>query len=738
MEKIRFAGSVATVLAALFAGTSAQAQTPSANDTAQREDVVVTAQKREQVLVDVPQSVSVVSGETLERNQAFTFQDYAKLIPGLQISQSNPGEGRIVVRGLNTGGVAATVATYIDETPFGSSSGQVNAAILAGELDTFDVQRIELLRGPQGTLYGASSLGGVLKFVTAAPQTDMVEARARAGIESTAGGDPSYFGSALVNVPLSDKIAVRASGFYRKYGGFIDSVGTAGSDVAEDINDSRSYGGRVSALLKPSEALSVRLTAILQNLNSDAASVVESDPETLVPLNGRVQSQYVPEFTNIRYRVYNATLDLDLDVATLTSSTSYSTLKQALRDDTTVLYGTALGLYSDATGPAADVGLFQNTNNKRFTQELRLTSPEDDRFEWLIGAYYNWEKGAIEQRLDALDRGTLNPSPLVPQLFDGATRSKYEEYAAFANATLHFGPRFDLTVGGRYSRNDQQADQGGTGLLAPPTLDSESDEGVFTWSIAPKFKFSETGSVYARVAKGFRPGGPNIVPPGAPTDVKTYDSDSVVNYEIGLKTESADRTFSLDVAAFYIDWTDIQLFAQINDYGVNANGGKARSQGIEATATVRPTAGLRLSVNGAYTDAKLREDTDPVIGGRDGDRLPFSPKYAVSFNGDYDMQVGGNAAFVGGSVRYVGDQTGPFSPAALALTGDQYQVPDYTVVDLRAGIEFSRFSVEAYVRNLGNSRGKTSVVGEGNFPFGAVGTGMIRPRSIGIMFGAGF
>jgi iron complex outermembrane receptor protein len=163
---------VAGSLIALAVSMPAHAQTDD-------NELIVTAQKREQALIDVPQSVSVVNGATLEKQQAVTFQDFAKLVPGLQLEQSNPGEGRLVLRGVNTGGVASTVSTYIDETPFGSSSGQNNGAILAGEFDTFDVERIEVLRGPQGTLYGASSLGGVVKFVTNRPDPGTFEGRVR-------------------------------------------------------------------------------------------------------------------------------------------------------------------------------------------------------------------------------------------------------------------------------------------------------------------------------------------------------------------------------------------------------------------------------------------------------------------------------------------------------------------------------------------------------------------------------
>lgn len=745
MTKRHLGLMISGAMAAMVAAAPARAQqAPATPDTdTQTEDVIVTAQKREQTLVDVPQSVSVVGGTTLERNQAVSFQDYAKLVPGLNVTQSNPGEARLVLRGINTGGVAATVATYVDETPFGSSSGLVNSAILSGEFDTFDVARVEVLRGPQGTLYGASSLGGVLKFVTNEPSTKGIEARARGSVESTDGGEASYMGSALVNVPLGETLAVRASGFYRNYGGWIESIGVGGSDIAKDINGSESYGGRISALFKPSETFSVRLTAILQNTRTDAGNLVEVDPATFRTLYGRpAQSQYYPQVTDVRYRLYNGAINADLGFATITSSTSYATLKEKLRDDNTVYYGAQLGLYSDATGPAVDLGLDQQTNVERWTQEVRLAS-NPGVFEWLVGGYYSHEKGAILQFLQAYDQGTETPSTALPLLADIFLTSKYEEIAGFANGTLHLGSKFDLTFGGRYSHNSQSAAQGGTGLLAPAALGAKSDENVFTWSVAPKFKFSETSAVYARVAKGFRPGGPNIIPPAAPAGTpNTYKSDSLISYEIGAKAETADRKFGIDVAAFHIDWDDVQLLAVVNGYGVNTNGGKATSDGFEFTATARPTRGLTATITGAYTDAKLSADTDPlVVGGRKGDKLPFVPEWSVTGSADYDWAIGSTAtAFVGATIQIMDKLPGNYSPDYLATYGRQIVLPSYQTIDLRAGVDLGRFSIELYARNVTNSEGKVSATytAPPSFPNGAAGAGVIRPRAFGVTLGAGF
>jgi outer membrane receptor protein involved in Fe transport len=601
------------------------------------------------------------------------------------------------------------------------------------------MQRVEVLRGPQGTLYGANSLAGVLKFATNPPQTDKFDARVRAGVESVEDGGTGYSATGMVNVPLSSTFAIRATGYYRELPGFIDSIGTAGSDVAKDINESESSGGRVSALYSPTDAFSLRLTAIMQNIRADSSSVVESNSDTLDTLYGKfTQSRFVPEFRDTDYRIYNGVLNLDLGFATLTSSTSYNKLDSPFRDDLTTLYSSLL---VDFVGPN-EFAQYQTTRYDKFTQEVRLASPTNDTFDWLVGAYYTKEKGDLLQHFEAVVPGSLTPIAGQPQLGDLTLHSEYEETAAFASGTIHFGPRFDLTLGARYSENDQEAKQDQAGVLAGGAVSypkATSSEDVFTYSVSPKFKITDSASLYARVASGFRPGGPNVLPPNAPPEVPpTYDSDSLTSYEVGFKAESASRAYTFDVSAFHIDWEDIQLFTQVNDFGVNVNGGNATSDGFEATVTARPTQSLSLSLNAAYTDAKLDDDTGPLVGGLKGDQLPFTPDFSVGASADYEWTVAGDAtAYVGGSLRWLSDQTGSFDADFRALNGRQREVPSYEVLDLRTGVLFGRYSIELYAKNLTDSDGRTSTGTLGSLPNGAIGTGVIRPRTVGLSFGFG-
>jgi iron complex outermembrane receptor protein len=701
------------------------------------DEVVVTAQKVSQSIVDVPLSISVLGGGDLERTQSVNIQDYVKLVPGLQLTQSTPGMGRLSLRGINTGGVASTVGVYVDETTFGSSSGLANGAILTGDFDTFDVARVEVLRGPQGTLYGASSLGGVLKYVTNEPQFDGFEGRVRGSFESVDGGDMSYSGAAVANIPVSDKVAIRASGFYRNLGGFIDSIGTADSDVADDINGSTVSGGRVSMLFKSSEAFSLQLTAFMQDIDSDASNSVDSDPVTGKTLyGGLTQSQYVAESTDVSYRVYNATAIWDLGFGDLTSATSYGENDQKFLVDFTTLLS---GFF-----PGFDSFNRQTTSVQRFTQELRLASHENDKVDWLIGAYYNDEDGLIAQDVHVVERGTFTDAPLPFTLGIGTVDSKYKEYAGFANVIIKFTPSFDLTLGGRYSNNDQDVVQVSDGLLfgvaEPTTTPGGSSEDVFTYSIAPKFKINERIAIYARAAKGFRPGGPNVIALDAPAGTPTsYGSDTTLNYELGLKGENEARTFAFDVAAFHIDWDDIQLLARVNGVGINTNAGGAESDGVEATLMFKPLDQLKLSLTGAYTDAKLTEDTDELlVGGREGDRLPYTPKTSYSVNADYDWPLAGEqSAYFGVSFSHLSEVPAAFDPAFVAANDRQRFLPAYDMLDVRAGWDFGKVSVELFGRNLTDDDGKTSDA-TGNTPNGAISTGVIRPRSYGLTVTAEF
>lgn len=768
MQSLKRGAVLSGLMTALLCPPSfAQGESATEEDTRVRETdiIIVTAQKREETVLDIPLSVTVLAGERLERLQADNFLDYVALVPGFGVVQDAPGSARLILRGINTGSVSSTLGVYVDETPFGSSTSLANGAVLAGDFDTFDVARIEVLRGPQGTLYGANSLGGVLRFVTNEPRFDAYEARLQSALEVTEGGGLGWSGNGAVNVPLGAAAAFRASGFYREDAGYIDTTGAP----AEDINDAQSYGGRASILFQPNQALSVRLTAIYQNLRVDGRSAydadpltlepLDTDPFTLAPLGGKLtRAQFFPEPQDVEYQLYNGTINWDLGFATLTSATSYGELDQKQTSDQSIPLGALItDLYAMFAGTTEDLGLIltNNINQKKITQEVRLASPSSDRFEWLIGGYFTREDALLDQALLPFELATqdlIDPALLgFPDFLILFLDSQYTEYAAFANATWHVTDRFEISGGGRYSYNKQESEQfqdGAFQLLvgqpAPLILTGESSEDVLTWSAAPRFEVNDHVSLYARAAKGYRPGGPNVVPPGAGPDYPVqFTADSLINYEVGVKAQSADGRIALDAAAFYIDWSDILIFASfptaIGDFGANANGDTARSLGAEFTATVNPVKGLTLIVNGAYTDAELTADTPPIVGGLDGDRLPFVPQWTSTVGVDYERPVFGDAtAFVSAIWRYVGEQAAGFDAAFRAFFGQRQEIPDYHTLDLRSGVIFGRWTLSVYARNVTDARGVTSTGFFGSRPGLAVSAAAIRPRTFGVSLNAKF
>lgn len=675
------------------------------------ETVVVTASKRAENLQNVPMGVSALTGDTLSQLNAVNFADYVSRIPALASQGSDAGHTQLILRGINAGGVGATVGTYIDETPYGSSSALANGLITTPNIDTFDIARVEVLRGPQGTLYGANTLGGLLKFVTKTPDPAAFDSKVQLGVDSVAHGGVGWSAKGMVNLPITDNFALRGVIYHNRQAGFIDDPARG----KKDVNSSDETGGRLALLWRPSEDLTLRFTAYGQNLDLDGNNAVDVSPVPsastasgfaigLTPLFGKYQqARTAEEYSKLRYRLYNATEDWDLGFATLTSSTSFGTFKDSSIQDATALYGTLIRAH---------------LNQKKFTQEVRLASPSSDTLEWLAGFYYTHETGSLLQELvltpTAVPLGTLT------------LNSGYAETAGFADITYHFSPSFDISVGGRYAGNSQHANQFGLAVAA-----GDSSESVFTWSVAPRWHLSKNAMLYARVAKGYQPGGPNALPPSPPPNVPTsFNSDTLINYELGFKGDLDGGRISLDADAFYINWDSIQLLTVVAGFGVNGNGGTAESKGFEWDLSWEPVDSLTLRLAGAYVDAYLTADTDPLLlGAKSGDPLPYVPKWSASLDANYRFNpMGDFVPFVGGSWRYTGERYSGFDASF-----GQTKLPSYSQFDLRAGVDRDGWALEFYAKNITDARGISSTGTGGSAASAAAPTiFIIRPRVVGL------
>jgi outer membrane receptor protein involved in Fe transport len=754
----------ALALAAAGTATAQQATAPEpeqeqAEAAVVLDQVVVTANKRVENIRDVASAISVIGGERLEMTGATQLTDFASYIPGLQV-QSNGAPGRTTasMRGIAPLSSGSTVGTYIDETPVGSSGIYQAAVVLSLDMLPYDIERVEVLRGPQGTLYGAGSMGGLLKYVTRAPDLENTEFRIGGGFSDVKGaGD---FGSTFrigANVPLSEgRFGMRVSYARNDLPGFIDNS----LDGSEDIDEGEQTSARIG-LLWSADDIQFQFTALRQTVDTDNTTQVALDPDTGRPLDGDLVGRQVvgtPFSKDIDY--FAATLDWDLGAAVFTSATGYSDVQTFLRSDSTVPYGEVANLLLGLPDPGSSY--FDNRLDlKKFTQEFRLTSSGDGPLQWILGAFYSDEDGDNSQFV-ALNQ--LDGSPL-PAPFDDIAGTlayleiptSYKETAVFANVDYAFNDLFTLGAGVRYADNRQRFSQNVTeGILLPlQESPNRSDESVFTWSLTPQFRLAEDTLLYGKVATGYQPGGPNVLLPGIPPQV---DSSMLTSYEIGLKTEFADGTVLLDLAAFRIDWEDIQVITSFAGNNGLANGGEATSQGLELSAQFRPTASLQFGFNAAYTDADVAADFPTVFipsgpfvvelnTGLGGDKLPYVPELQWSATVDYYFPVWGYEGHVGGGLRWVDDRvsgtterqviTDPGPPRTVLATTitPPLELDSYSALDLYASVSSESWTVRAFARNVTDERAYSSIGSLSSALTGAtaqLNAVPIQPRTIGL------
>lgn len=703
----------------------------SAGYAVELEEVIVTANKRTEKSSDVPMSVSAISGDHLVKTQSTTLQDIANRVPGLQLINSTPTSNDIVIHGISIGGgINSSVATYVDEVPYISAGPFADSPNFSPNFDTFDLARIEVLRGPQGTLYGANALGGLLKYVTNAPDPSGYSASLLTGGSSVDHGGSGYEVHGMVNLPLGDTAALRIVAHDERFPGYIDDT----SRGQTNVNDVHRYGARASFLWKPSEDFSVRLGATLQNLTAGDNGSVDLVAATLQPLYGDlVQQRRIAQLQRTRNEIYNGTLNWQLGFADLVSSSSY--IKGGLTHEWNDLSFAYAPILNSIFGRDYGAALEVSEPVHSFTQELRLASHQGSKAEWLIGGFFNDEAADERESIWALDPATAQPLyDFEPALGAYHILSTYREYAVFGDLTYHFTSAFELGLGGRYSTNRQSYHQENAGLFTGTNdFVTRTSQNVFTYSVDAKYRFNPRMMVYARVASGFVPGGPNSVIPGS-TLPSSFRSSSTTNSELGVKGSAFDGRLNYDADVFDVEWRDIQLFAVINNQGTITNGGTARSRGVEGEITFTPAHGLTLMLNGAYTVARLTEDTPASFGGHTGDRLPLAPYFAGTASAEYERPLWGAVSGFGGlDWHYNGDRMSPFE------FGSPRQVlPSYSLVNLRAGLKYRSYLFTAYIKNVGDERAINTVSPETLGGVSALTAAIMVPRTIGVTLSATF
>ena len=769
-------GKIMRATAALLVGTSllavavpAAAQTqpeqtaqavnppPAAAPVQDEGAIIVTATKRASTVQDVPFSVNAQTQADIQRANAQTIEDISRNVAGLTVQNLGPGQSQVSVRGVSAGqvvrdqpGVKEQVGIYLDESV-------VSLSLFTPDFDLFDLNRVETLRGPQGTLFGSGSVGGTIRYITNQPKLNRLEGQVEGGVSVAKGGDIGYDAKGAINIPIGNVAAIRGVAYYSHFPGFIDAVGPA---AGKNVNDGQRYGGRLSMLLQPTDSLKITPRVVWQRATANGFNreefynLYDNQFVTQKDLGKGERRVYLklPERFKDQTSLYDLTVAYDFGPAELTSVSSYLHRNILVSRDASALTGS---VSVDLGFPAAGINLPSNlrdtTKLDQFTQELRLSSTSTGPFQWVFGGFYSHVDRDYLQSLptpgyDAYTDSTLgagtsravdNGFNLLDNPYHASLPYVIKQKAVFGEASYKFG-QIKLTGGGRYYDFSERRSFKSGGLFSGGDSRTDSTKsngfsprGILSWQP------SRSLSVNAQVAKGFRLGGVNDplnVPLCTPADraifggFQNYDDETLWNYEAGVKYSKRGITFN--AAAFYNKIRNLQVTLDAGSCSsrIVFNVPKAHSQGVEAELSVHPVVGLDLSLAGSVLSSKfdstVRSGAGAVIGGiADGNRLPTVPKYQFAVVANYETRLNSNADwYVNGSVQRIGNRiTQPsdqdpasqlialtfFNPAT-GLSGvrpptdiGSYTLPAYTLVNLSAGLKWDNgLEVVAYVKNL--------------------------------------
>jgi iron complex outermembrane receptor protein len=753
--KVYKQAAVATLMASSAMAIAMPAMAQDAADAADSDEIVVTAQKREQNLQDVPVAITAIGNEKLDQLQVNEFQDVVKFLPSVTIQQGGPGFAQVYFRGVSSGENAnhsaslPTVGTYLDEMPITTIQGAL-------DIHAYDLARVEALAGPQGTLYGASSMAGTLKLVTNAPDTSGFYGNAGVEINNVAHGDFGSVFEGFVNAPLSEKAAMRLVGWYRDDGGYIDNLpgsrryATSGirqnnaALVEKNYNDAETYGARLALGIDLDDNWTIKPTVMGQVQNTEGSYARERSGQS----TGEYTTvQYNPEGSRDKWINAALTIEGKLGNWDMTLTGGHLRRKTETESDYSdygyfydALNGYGAYWYDNAGNPVSANQYIQGIDRYRKSfGEFRIASPQDASLRFIGGLFWQRQSHNIEQNYIV---DNIADSITVPGTASNIWLTKQQrtdrDYAAFGELSFDVTEKLTLTGGARlykydnslfgffgfargYSGNtgvarcitttgaDFRANP--TGTFAQPILDgapctnvnkntSDSDA-IFKMNAT--YKLSEDALVYATWSRGFRPGGINrrgTLPP--------YGPDELDNYELGWKTNFG--AFRFNGALYQLDWNNIQLsFLGANGLTEIRNAGIARIRGAEFDVGYR-AGGLSLNAGFSYNDAEIRRDFcrvanatfDCTTAGNAllapaGSRLPVTPKFKGNLIARYEFPVAEWNGHVQLAANHTGSRSTDLRTAQKALKGG---LDAYTTLDLSFGVKNDSWSIEAFATNL--------------------------------------
>ena len=768
-------------LVALVAAQPALAQVGDTQDGIASNEIVVTASRRDTSVQDTPISVAVTSGETLRENNIVSLQDLTRIEPSVVVNNQGVAGNQFIIRGVLSD-IGATTGLYLDEVPLVGGAAVEGSGDGRPGLRLHDVARVEVLKGPQGTLFGSGSMAGTIRVITNKPETGVLEGGATANVGFIEGGDPLWLGDAYLNVPLGDKVALRGVVWGEQGGGYIDheieTLDGTSSTLTENVNGREVWGGRLSALFELTPDLTFTLTGVHQEISVDDS---QSWTESAGPY---ISTSPTVEYYTDNYDMITGTLEYSAPFGTFSATGSYAYQTTFNGQDSTP---TGLGLSQSFNLEPFKTLLVTSQDFEVYTGEARFASTLDGPFQFVVGAYYehDYTDGmTIAVRADDATGVTpcfsveqceamgLRPSgfsapgvPAADLIYAVGSQRTVEQWAIYGQADLELAPGLTVTGGIRYfdaSIHDMELqiqDIAGppdfavpvpvpswaaNGLITDPyvTMDERASESSPSYNISVMYEATPDLSLFARAASGFRIGGTNNAANfanQADLDIPvSYDSDELWSYEVGLKAYLANRSVYFDASIYQMDWSNQPLAATdpsgAFEYVINA--GDSRIRGAEVQLTYTSDMGLSFGGGVTYTDAKLTEDLAPdVIAagniGYAGDRIPRVPRWTAAGQVRYETELSSTLGFYAQSdLSYRGSSTYSFNDEnAFNATLDSS-----LLWGAQVGIRTEKFDLGIYARNLTN---EVAVFGldaspDGQRVFSA------EPRTIGAKISARF
>jgi outer membrane receptor protein involved in Fe transport len=701
-------------------------------------EVVVTAQRFNSTVQNTPISLSAVSGDQLDAAGINSVEGLAHEVPGLSLRSAGPGQTEYEARGLaSSGGSSPTVGFYLDDVPLSPpATSQTGKVVIDPNL--YDIDRIELLRGPQGTLYGSGSMGGTVRVITNQPKLDTFEGSVQGTVSDTQGGSGNGSGNFMVNVPVGDTLAVRAvvTDTYRS--GWLDRVvlnpfpedvpasalpaygrgnvlAAPVQTVVTHVNTEYLDGLRVTALFKPNDDLSVTATALYQHMSMTGYDEFDDPPGINYLTHYEVGDLAEPVKDWFHFYSLNAVYNLGF--ADLTSTSGYFQRHEIQSQDA----GESIS-YFDGFYPYASTYFTEVDITRQFSQELRLSSKGNDALNWVAGAFYSDDSSDWDEYAFSSNPNYAAPPPINGVIYNGDQFYRVKQYAAFVDGSYEFIEHWKFSTGVRYYHYSSETSVFGEGLFAPtPTgatyVDSVSDKGF-----NPRFNLSYSPSgnlnTYVSASKGYRPGGPSYGPfpqlncgGGTPPP---YQSDSIWDYELGEKAKLFDNWLTINSDIYYIKWNNVQETVAVPcGYTFEANAGNARSYGPELEVNAKLSSNWSVSASASYTDAKITHPSatfiaavlvNPTPGGISGcpdathcvipilnvpkDAGSLSLIYTQKVLNDYNLTARVSDVYVGSSF----DQAYHFG----------IPLPSYNIANARLGLAGDKWTATLFVDNLNN------------------------------------